>query len=97
PTPESTAPSHYLMTFVNDKGYQLLVDAGVEDVGILEAGIDGVDGVYTVPAGGFPHEDGESGMETWIDSADGIKAVIDLANPNHYTVYDASDNPIQTI
>ncbi|KAJ2551321.1 hypothetical protein EV175_003736 [Coemansia sp. RSA 1933] len=93
---ESSAPSHYLMTFVNAQGDTLLVDAAVDNAGIYEAGIPGVDGVYTVPAGGFPVGQGQ-GLETWVDSADGIQAVIDRADPNHYTVYDNSGNPLETV
>ncbi|KAJ2862144.1 hypothetical protein GGI22_002271 [Coemansia erecta] len=95
-TPASTAPAHYLMTFVNGNSEALLVDQAVDNAGIFAAGIPGVDGVYTVPAGGFPVGEG-TGLETWVDSADGIQAVIDRANPNHYTVYDASGEPIETI
>ncbi|KAJ1768416.1 hypothetical protein EV179_003227 [Coemansia sp. RSA 487] len=93
--PESTAPPHYLMTFANGNGEVLLVDEAVDNAGILEAGIPGVDGVYMVPAGGFPVGEG-TGLETWVDSADGIQVVLDRADPNHYTVYDASGSPIQT-
>ncbi|KAJ2002608.1 hypothetical protein GGI04_003269 [Coemansia thaxteri] len=93
--PYSTAPSHYLMTFVNQDGVTLLIDQAVTNAAIVEAGVTGVDGIYTVPAGGFPAEG--SGTDTWVDSADGFVAIVDRANPNYYTVYDESSSPIATV
>ncbi|KAI9505334.1 hypothetical protein GGI25_003658 [Coemansia spiralis] len=95
-TPISSPLSHYLMAFVNDKSETLLVDEAVDDAAILEAGIDGIDGIYTVPPDGFP-TGVASGIETWVDSADGIQAIVDLANPNYFTVFDESSNPIATV
>ncbi|KAJ2093330.1 hypothetical protein GGI16_005814, partial [Coemansia sp. S142-1] len=82
----STAPAHYLMTFVNQDKETLLIDQAVSNAAILQAGVVGVDGIYTIPAGGFPVGK-ETGTDTWVDSVDGIIAVIDNANPNYYTVY----------
>ncbi|KAJ2746894.1 hypothetical protein GGI20_000973 [Coemansia sp. BCRC 34301] len=101
PTPSggysSSAPAHYLMTFVNkEDGATLLIDQAVTNAAILEVGVEGVDGIYTVPEGGFPVGK-ETGTDTWVDSVNGIVAVIDNANPNHYTVYDTARNPIETI
>ncbi|KAJ2696850.1 hypothetical protein H4218_004348 [Coemansia sp. IMI 209128] len=92
----STPPAHYLMTFVNQDSETLLIDQAVTNAAILEVGEVGIDGIYTVPAGGFPVGK-ETGTDTWVDSVDGIVAIIDNANPNHYTVYDASSNPIETV
>ncbi|KAJ2899684.1 hypothetical protein GGI21_000756 [Coemansia aciculifera] len=92
----SSAPEHYLMTFVNQDSETLLIDQAVTNAAILEVGIEGVDGIYTVPKGGFPTGK-ETGTDTWVDSVDGIVAVIDNANPNVYTVYDTASNPIETI
>ncbi|KAI8321079.1 hypothetical protein GQ54DRAFT_195800 [Martensiomyces pterosporus] len=91
----STPPPHYLMTFVNQKGHTLLVDQAVDNAGILEVGTPGVDGIYTVAPGRIPAK--ATGTDTWVDSADGIIAVMDNQNPNYYTVYDASWNPIETV
>ncbi|KAJ2839827.1 hypothetical protein FBU31_000618 [Coemansia sp. 'formosensis'] len=99
PTPGnsySTAPSHYLMTFVNQDSQTLLIDQAVTNAAILEVGVEGIDGIYTIPAGGFPVGK-ETGTDTWVDSVDGIVAIIDNSNPNLYTVYDASSNPIETV
>ncbi|KAJ2486589.1 hypothetical protein IWW37_005567 [Coemansia sp. RSA 2050] len=92
----SSAPTHYLMTFVNQDSETLLIDQAVTDAAILEVGEIGIDGIYTVPPGGFPVGK-ETGTDTWVDSVNGIVAIVDNANPNHYTVYDASSNPIETI
>ncbi|KAJ1959273.1 hypothetical protein GGI12_004419 [Dipsacomyces acuminosporus] len=91
----SSAPSHYLMTFVNQKSETLLVDQAAKNAGILQVGVDGVDGIYTAPPAGIPAK--HTGTDTWVDSADGIIAVVDNQNPNLYTVYDASWNPIETV
>ncbi|KAJ2057203.1 hypothetical protein GGI17_005778 [Coemansia sp. S146] len=92
----STAPAHYLMTFVNQDKETLLIDQAVSTAAILQVGVVGVDGIYTIPAGGFPVGK-ETGTDTWVDSVNGIVAVIDNANPNYYTIYDASSNPIETV
>ncbi|KAJ2825972.1 hypothetical protein IWW50_002598 [Coemansia erecta] len=96
PTKPTDEASHYLMTFVNQNSVTLLVDMAVSDAAILEVGESGIDGIYTVPPGGMP-TNVASGTDTWVDSADGYVAIIDNAQPNHYTVYDSESNPIETI
>ncbi|KAJ2714478.1 hypothetical protein H4R19_001708 [Coemansia spiralis] len=92
----ATHPPHYLMTFVNPaNSATLLIDQAQSNAGILEAGIMGVDGIYTVPPGGYTASG--TGTETWIDSADELVAIIDEAHPNMYTVYDFSSQPVATI
>ncbi|KAJ2163005.1 hypothetical protein GGF46_000191 [Coemansia sp. RSA 552] len=94
----SSAPTHYLMTFVNEEySATLLVDQAVTDAAILEVGKPGIDGIYTIPSGGVSAHPEATGTQTWVDSADGYVAVIDNANPNVFTVYDESSSPIQTI
>ncbi|KAJ2844774.1 hypothetical protein IWW36_005050 [Coemansia brasiliensis] len=93
---ESNEISHYMMTFVNQDGATLLVDQAVSDAAVLEMGISGVDGIYTIPSS-YESADLPSGTDTWVDSANGYIAVIDYAHPNHYTVYDMESSPIHTI
>ncbi|KAJ2162964.1 hypothetical protein GGF46_000150 [Coemansia sp. RSA 552] len=94
----SSAPTHYLMTFVN-KEYKatVLIDQAITDAAILKAGKPVIDGIYTIPSGGVSAPPEVTGLQTWVDSADGYIAVIDGANPNAYTVYDESSSPIQTV
>ncbi|KAJ1719493.1 hypothetical protein LPJ53_005755 [Coemansia erecta] len=95
PPPTSTPEaSHYLMTLVNQDGETLLVDAGLDDAAILQGWGSGIDGVYTVGSESIPPVGSET--ETWVDTADGIVVIVDEANPNAYTVYDESSNPILT-
>ncbi|KAJ2783290.1 hypothetical protein H4R18_001809 [Coemansia javaensis] len=95
----SSVPPHYLMTFVNSaESATLLVDQAVSNAAILEMGVSGVDGIYTVPPGGFSADsDCSTGMQTWVDANDGLVAIIDNANPNLYTIYDASSSPVYTV
>ncbi|KAJ1731359.1 hypothetical protein LPJ61_002573 [Coemansia biformis] len=92
----SSEPAHYLMTFVNPaNSATLLIDQAQPSAAILEAGIAGIDGIYTVPPGGFSAAG--TGIETWVDSADELVAIIDQANPNQYTVYNFNSEPVATI
>ncbi|KAJ2776884.1 hypothetical protein GGI15_004696 [Coemansia interrupta] len=86
--------SHYLMTLVNQDGETLLVDAAQDHAAILQGWSTGVDGVYTVGTESIPPIGSET--DTWVDTADGIVVIVDEANPNAYTVYDESSNPILT-
>ncbi|KAJ1832549.1 hypothetical protein LPJ63_003441 [Coemansia sp. RSA 2711] len=94
PTEEA---SHYMMTFVNQDGYSLLVDQAVTDAAVLQVGQQGIDGIYTLPSGSSYEYATAPGTDTWVDSADGYVAVVDNMHPNHYTVYDSASSPIQTI
>ncbi|KAJ2721165.1 hypothetical protein GGI07_004147 [Coemansia sp. Benny D115] len=98
-TPPATRTSadteHKIMKFENNDGIVLLVDPAQPNVGILEGAGSGIDGIYS--ANGYYAGSKTTGIDTWVDSADGIQAVIDYANPNHYTVYDSNNSPIQTI
>ncbi|KAJ1740020.1 hypothetical protein LPJ79_003105 [Coemansia sp. RSA 1821] len=93
---DSDEESHYMMTFVNQDGATLLVDQAVTDAAVLEMGISGVDGIYTIPPS-YESAELPSRTDTWVDSANGYIAVIDYAHPNHYTVYDMESSPIHTI
>ncbi|KAJ2454621.1 hypothetical protein EV183_001369 [Coemansia sp. RSA 2336] len=92
----SDEKSHYMMTFVNQDGATLLVDQAVSDAAVLEMGVSGVDGIYTIPPS-YESADLPTRTDTWVDSADGYIAVIDYAHPNHYTVYDMESSPIHTV
>ncbi|KAJ1853019.1 hypothetical protein LPJ73_002722 [Coemansia sp. RSA 2703] len=94
PPTTTTEATHYLMTLVNQDSQTLLVDAGVNDAAILQGWGTGVDGVYTIGTESIPSVGSET--ETWVDSADGYVVILDEANPNAFTVYDESSNPILT-
>ncbi|KAJ2806496.1 hypothetical protein H4R20_001663 [Coemansia guatemalensis] len=89
---QTTIDEHYLRTFTNGDGYSLLVDEANTELGGLIVGQSGVDGIYNANEG----ESG-SGTDTWVDVHDGVYAVIDNGNPNHYTVYDSQSSPIATV
>ncbi|KAJ2229504.1 hypothetical protein EV180_001470 [Coemansia sp. RSA 518] len=93
-SPTSSEPEHNLRTFTNQDGYSLLIDEANTELGGLEVGIPGIDGIYN---NNFAPTESAQGTDTWVDVHDGVQAVIDYAHPNFYTVYDSQSNPIETV
>ncbi|KAJ2460195.1 hypothetical protein GGF42_000998 [Coemansia sp. RSA 2424] len=85
-------PTHQLRTFTNQDSHTVVVDYADLGIALVEDGVIGVDGFYYAS-----NAVSRSGTDTWVNDLDGYKAIIDNAHPNHYTVYDSSDQPIQTI
>ncbi|KAJ2474733.1 hypothetical protein IWW56_005741 [Coemansia sp. RSA 2131] len=92
--PTSSAPEHNLRTFTNQDGYTLLIDEANTELGGLEVGVPGIDGIYN---NNFAPTGSAQGTDTWVDVHDGVQAVIDYAHPNFYTVYDSQSSPIETV
>ncbi|KAJ1881941.1 hypothetical protein LPJ57_001278 [Coemansia sp. RSA 486] len=101
PTPsvyEDDTVEHHLRTFTNQLSQTVLIDYAVSDMAVVMLGNEGfedADGIYN--ADEVPGSVDVSRTDTWVNDLDGVKAVIDYAHPEHYTVYDMSDNPIATV
>ncbi|KAJ1935212.1 hypothetical protein FBU59_005460 [Linderina macrospora] len=92
--PQPTYPAHtthHLRTMTDGEGQTVLIDEANANLGVFIAGYDGIDGIYDKH-----YEEPASGTMTWVDIHDGVHAVIDLAHPNHYTVYNSAGSPIET-
>ncbi|KAJ1955726.1 hypothetical protein EC988_001727, partial [Linderina pennispora] len=87
-----THPTHHLRTMTDGEGETLLIDEANENLGVFIAGYDGIDGIYDKH-----NVDTASGTMTWADIHDGVYAVIDLAHPNHHTVFNSAGSPIETV
>ncbi|KAJ1825803.1 hypothetical protein LPJ56_002497 [Coemansia sp. RSA 2599] len=95
PTPSEYADDdveHHLRTFTNQLSETILIDYAVTDMAVVQFGNEGI-----YHAEEAPDSVDITRTDTWVNDLDGVKAVIDYAHPNHYTVYDMSDNPIATI
>ncbi|KAJ1643736.1 hypothetical protein J3B02_003400 [Coemansia erecta] len=83
-TTPSTSISHELHTFTNAEQDKFIIDYGVPNIGVYIEGSDGIDGIYSRYPKPNPCQTHE--IHTWEDDQ-GLGAVVDYADPYHYTVY----------